>query len=369
MVSGKGLSPEMRIAIVAITRGGAILGQRLCKNMAVLEFYVSIRYANQAGNRCICFEPTELKSLIAKLWKECDGCVLIMATGIVVRIIAPLLESKETDPAVVVMDDAGTFAISLLSGHLGGANELAERCAFASGARAVITTATDANNLPSFDMLAKEQGWVIDDISKVKILNALLLDDEEIAVVDPTGQTRTWLHGRGKVTFCKTYVEAAASSALGCLFVTNHHLPRQITTEKVLILRPRNLVLGIGCNRGTPAHEIDEFVSFHLKRLLLSPKSIFCIATIAAKRDEVGLIEFAQQQGVPLRCFETEELNQVSFPSPPSEHALAAVGVAGVAEPSAILASGGGRLLLIKVKSANVTLAVAERKEGNDHAE
>ena len=127
-----------------------------------------------------------------------DGFVLIMATGIVVRMIAPLLESKQSDPAVVTMDDAGRFAISLLSGHLGGANELAERCAFLTGARAVITTATDANELPSFDMLAKEQGWVIDDISCVKTLNRLLLDDEEIAVVDPSGKTRCWFHGRGQ---------------------------------------------------------------------------------------------------------------------------------------------------------------------------
>ena len=103
------------------------------------------------------------------------------------------------------MDDAGKFAISLLSGHLGGANELAERCAFISGARPVITTATDANNLPSFDMLAKEQGWVIDDISRVKTLNSLLLDGEEIAVVDPGGQTRCWFHGRGKLSFYDTY--------------------------------------------------------------------------------------------------------------------------------------------------------------------
>ncbi len=123
-------------------------------------------------------------------------------------------------------------------------------------------------------------------------------------------------------------------------------------------------MLGIGCNRGTPVDEIEEFVALHLKRLFLSPKSVCCIASVAAKRDEAGLIEFAERLGVPLRCFESDELNQVDFPSPPSEHALAAVGVAGVAEPAAMLASGGGRLLLKKVKSANVTLAVAELKEG-----
>ena len=352
----------MRVAIVAITRGGALLGHRLCKTMSGFELYVSRRYAGQAGSSCTCFEPAELTPLITGLWKKFNGFVLIMATGIVVRVIAPLLESKETDPAVVVMDDAGRFAISLLSGHLGGGNELAERCAFASGARAVVTTATDANGLPSFDMLAKEQGWAIDDISRVKTLNTLLLDNEEIAVVDPTGQARPWLHGRGRVTFYETFAEAAESTARGFLFVTNRHLPQQITPEQLLILRPRNLVLGIGCNRGTPGDEIEAFVAAHLKRLFLSPKSVICIATVAAKRDEAGLTEFAERLGIPLRCFEADELNQVAFPSPPSEHALAAVGVAGVAEPAAILASGGGRLLLKKVKSANVTLAVAELK-------
>lgn len=354
----------MNIAVVAITRGGALLGQRLCKTMTGSDFYVSRRYGGQAGSRCHCFEPAGLKALIAGLWKKYDGFVLIMATGIVVRVIAPLLESKESDPAVVVMDDAGRFAVSLLSGHLGGANGLAERCAFATGARAVVTTATDANDLPSFDMLAREQGWVIDDISRIKTLNTLLLDNEEIAVVDQTGRSRLWLHGRGRITFYETFAEAAGSAARGFLFVTNRHLPQQINTEKVLILRPRTLVLGIGCNRGTPVDEIEAFVATHLKRMFLSLKSVVCIASVAAKRDEAGLTEFAERLGVPLRCFEADELNQVAFPSPTSEHALAAVGVYGVAEPAAILASGGGPLLLKKVKSANVTLAVAELKEG-----
>src|ERR1039457_3899745 len=188
---------DMRIAVITITRNGAQLGQKLREGLAGAQLYASVRYAGQAGPLKQVFEPADLKLLIAALWNEADGFVLIMATGIVVRMIAPLLKSKESDPAVVVMDDTGKFAISLLSGHLGGANELAERCAFISGARPVITTATDANNLPSFDMLAKEQGWIIDDISGVKVLNRLLLDGEKIAVVDYCGQTRTWFHGRG----------------------------------------------------------------------------------------------------------------------------------------------------------------------------
>ncbi len=350
----------MRVAVIAITRNGALLGQRLREGLAGADLFVSSRYGGQAGTGARLFNPEELKELVGTLWKEYDGLACIMATGIVVRMIAPLLESKEKDPAVVVMDDAGRFAISLVSGHLGGANELAERCAFASGARAVITTATDVNELPSFDMLAKELNWCIDDISRVKTLNSLLLDGEEIAVVDPSGQTRCWFHGRGKLSFHDTFAEAMKSRAKGFLFVTNRHLPPQSHPQNLLILRPKNLVLGIGCNRGTPAEEIDAFVSTHLKRIFLSLKSVRCIASATAKRDEAGLVAYAEQHSIPLIFFESAELNSVGVPSPPSPHALEAIGAAGVAEPAAILGSGGGRLLLKKVKSDNITLAVAE---------
>jgi cobalt-precorrin 5A hydrolase len=356
----------MRVAVIAITRAGARLGVRLCAGITGFELHASSRYAGQAGKNCSCFEPSELKTVITALWTEYDGFVFIMATGIVVRMIAPLLESKESDPAVVVMDDAGKFAISLLSGHLGGANELAERCAFASGARSVITTATDTNDLPSFDMLAKEQGWIIDDIHQVKHLNTLLLDDLEIAIVDPSGLTRNWLHGRGNITFHNTFADATGSQARGFLFVTNRQLPQKTKPDNLLILRPRNLVLGIGCNRGTAADEIDAFITSHLKRRLLCPKSVCCIASATAKRDEAGLVEYAARLGVPLHCYESDELNRTEFPSPPSAHALAAIGASGVAEPAAILASRGGRLLLKKVKSENVTLAVAEMSLHNE---
>jgi cobalt-precorrin 5A hydrolase len=337
-----------------------LLGQKLRENLGGAELYVSSRYAGQAGKNKESFAAGELRDLIVKLWGKVDGFVLIMATGIVVRMIAPLLESKDSDPAVVVMDDAGKFAISLLSGHLGGANELAESCAFVTGSRPVITTATDANELPSFDMLAKEHGWVIEDLSRVKLLNSLLLDGEEIAVIDHSGRTRIWFRGRCRLSFFETLAKARNSSAKGILMVSNRHINHLNCPENILILRPRNLVLGIGCNRNTPVEEIEAFVGAQLRRMLLSTKSISRIATAQAKSDEPGLVAYAEKLGVPLSCFASSELNAVEAPSPPSSHALNAIGAVGVAEPAAILASGGGRLLLKKVKSENVTLAVAE---------
>ncbi len=354
----------MKIAIIAITRNGAQLGTRLRNGFGSAELFVLQKYAGQAGKGALPFTG-ELHDLVGRLWssaetKSYDGFVFIMATGIVVRLVAPHLEGKECDPAVVVMDDAGKFAISLLAGHLGGANELACRCAFLTGAREVITTATDANCLPSFDMLAKEQGWVIDDLARVKTLNALLLDGEEIAVVDPTERVRPYFHGMGKLSFHGNFVEALESPARGYLFVTNRRLPPQVQPERLLVLRPQNLVLGVGCNSGTAADEIEDVVCAHLKRLFLSLKSVRCVATAVAKRAEAGLLAFAEKWGIPLTFFESDQLNAVAVPSPPSGHALAAIGAIGVAEPAALLASGGGTLLLKKVKSGNVTLAIAE---------
>jgi len=349
----------MRISIIAITRNGARLGTRLRDGFAGSELLVLRKYAGQAGKGATPFD-LELRQLVRDLWPDTDGFVFIMATGIVVRLIAGNLEGKELDPAVVVMDDAGKFAISLLSGHLGGANELACRCAFLTGSREVITTATDANGLPSFDMLAKEEGWVIDDITRVKSLNTLLLDDEEIAVVDPTGRVRLFFHGTGKLAFYDTFMDAFKSNAKGYLFITNRHLPPQAQSEELLLLRPRNLVLGIGCNRGTSVEEVEEVVSGSLKRVFLSVKSVKCIATASAKRDEKGLLAFAAKLGIPVEFYDSSELNGVAVPSPPSPHAMEAIGATGVAEPAALLASGGGRLILKKVKSGNVTLAIAE---------
>jgi cobalt-precorrin 5A hydrolase len=155
-------------------------------------------------------------------------------------------------------------------------------------------------------------------------------------------------------------VDAFKSSARGYLFVTNRHLPPQAQSSELLILRPLNLVLGIGCNSGASAEEIEDVVNANLKRIFLSGKSVRCIATASAKRGEKGLLAFAAKWGIPVEFYESGELNGVAVPSPPSVHAMDAIGATGVAEPAALLASGGGRLLLKKVKSGNVTLAIAE---------
>ncbi|MCM0083987.1 cobalt-precorrin 5A hydrolase [Geomonas sp. Red32] len=346
----------MPIAIIAITANGVLLGETLRQAFPGSDLFAIEKHAAGAAKPF----TGGVAPLVERIWREYDGLIFIMATGIVVRSIAPHLEGKDRDPAVVVMDDAGTFAISLLSGHLGGANALAVRCGELCGSTPVITTATDANGLPSFDMLAKEKGWQIEDLSRVKSLNALLLEGKEIAVADHGGEVKRYFAGRGKLSFHPGQAEALASGASGFLLVTNKTLPPSHRDAPLLVLRPRNLCLGIGCNRGTSCEEIESVVARHLERQGLSMKSVACLATAEAKRDEAGLLSFAEKSSLPLCFYGSDRLNSVVVPSPPSEHAMSAIGATGVAEPAALLASGGGALLMKKVKDGNVTLSIAE---------
>ena len=189
-----------------------------------------------------------------------------------------------------------------------------------------------------------------------------MLEDGEIAVVDPSGLVEQYFSGRGRLSFHADFMDALNSGAKGFLYVTNRRLPPQAMSPNLLILRPRNLVLGIGCNSGTEADEIEEVVQGNLKRLFLSIKSVARVASASAKRNEAGLLAFAEKYSLPVDFFENSALNTVLTPTPPSRHAMEAIGAAGVAEPAALLASKGGKMLLKKVKSGNVTLAIAETK-------
>jgi cobalt-precorrin 5A hydrolase len=346
----------MHIAIIAITRNGARIGAELHAGIPKSRLFVIEKHATGDAHPF----SAGVQALVDGLWADYGGFIFIMATGIVVRTIAPLLQAKDRDPAVVVLDDAGRFAVSLLSGHIGGANALAKSCAELIGSIPVITTATDVNDLPSFDMLAKESGWLIEDLTQVKVLNALLLEGKEIAVVDHGSAVRRYCAGKGNLSFHEDFAAALGSGASGQLFVTNRTIPPRQVSERLLVLRPVNLCLGIGCNRGTSAAEITSVVREQLELLSLSFRSVKYIATAQAKGDEAGLLEFAETSGIPVLLYESDQLNGVDAPSPASDHAMAAIGARGVAEPAALLASGGGRLLLAKVKSGNVTLAIAQ---------
>ena len=269
-----------------------------------------------------------------------------MASGIVVRAIAPLLTHKKSDPAVVVLDDRGEHAISLLSGHWGGANALADEIARRIGARAVITTASDKNDLPSVDLWARRLGLAIEDWRNLAHVSRKLVDEGSLRVFSD-----------GPIDLPGPY-EAAQKAKDADIVVTNR-IALAGQRKDALLLRPRNLALGIGCNSNTKAEEIEDGVRKVLVDSNLSFLSVCAIGTIDRKAREPGLAAFARRYGLPLLAFAPDELNAVPHIAP-SEAARRATGAKAVADPAAILASRGGRLVRAKERMGNVTVAVAE---------
>lgn len=350
----------MTLAVITVTKQGIALGERILTAEPEAVLYVPAKYGLEPSARIRVF-PGQLGPLLAEIYGSYEGFVFLMATGIVVRMIADYIKDKRYDPAVVVMDITGRFAISLVSGHLGGANALTRRLAEATGATPVITTGTDVNETIAPDVIATEIGGEIDDFEVMKKVSAALVDGDATGVVDLTGVEAPSLMGplKANVKLFPTVEALAESPVVAGIVITNRVLDLTALRRATVILRPKNLVIGVGCNRGTGADEVVDAVRGVLREHGLSEKSVKTLATVDAKRDEAGLVEAAARLGVTLAFCDKATLNAVPDVPNASEAPMKFVGVQGVAEPSA-LAVSGGRLVVEKVKSGNVTVAVAE---------
>jgi cobalt-precorrin 5A hydrolase/precorrin-3B C17-methyltransferase len=279
-------------------------------------------------------------------WHQSKNLIFIMATGIVVRTIAPFLKDKKTDPAVVVIDEKGRFAISLLSGHIGGANELTRKIANHLGAEPVITTSSDINDHTSLDLWAKENNLMIKDWSRLPLVMTKLINRGFLNVYLDTSQKIDLPHDFKSINEPKGVD----------LIITNKV---NIIDDDAFYLRPKDLIVGIGFNSGTAKEEIEKAIKEVLEEYGLSFNSIHSIATIELKTKEKGLVDFANKYGLPIVSFTPKELNSISGIDG-SETVFKATGAYAVSEPAALLASGASELLVPKQKHGNVTVAVAE---------
>jgi cobalt-precorrin 5A hydrolase len=287
--------------------------------------------------------------------------VCIMALGIVVRVLGPLALNKETNPAVVVVDEAGQFAISVLGGHAGGANELARQVAKAIGAMPVITTASDALDLPTVDLIGHEWGWKIEGQENLTKVAAAIVRGEPVGVYQTAGREDWWtVFGDWPPTFQRLESPTEGSWA-AVLVISDRSLAGNLPYPTV-IFRPPSLVLGVGCRRGVPCLEIETLFEYLCRTREFSPLSLGVVATASLKAEEPGLVEFAARQGVPLVSFSIVELGRVADLPTPSEKVRAKLGIAGVAEPAALLAAGAKELLLPKCRGGRVTMALARRE-------
>ena len=402
-----------RTAVVALSAHGAALARRLAEGLAPdATIYIDRRFSDPGDNRAglqVESFGLPLRPMLRQVWDEFEAVVLFLPVGAAVRLVAPLLSDKRTDPALVCVDDAGRFAVSVVSGHLGGADALATRVAALLGAGAVITSGSHATKTIAVDLLGREFGWTIEaDSTTVTRASAAVVNREPVGVYQNAGETDWWPPDEPLPDNISRYESLKELSSSGCaaaLIITDEKDPyRPVGTTladalpdaHVVVYRPRSLVVGMGCRRGVPIEELEYLLteSFHANNLSLN--SLDRIATATLKQDEPGLKALPEKYGVSFLCYESNELNavygcsesapvgeaapaatcQTPAPAPtarpaaalqaeelhPSANARRLVGVWGVAEPAALLASGASRLLVSKQTAARATLAVARRQ-------
>ncbi|MDQ0048798.1 cobalamin biosynthesis protein [Paenibacillus polymyxa] len=352
-------------AAVAITKHGVEMVRNLGANFPGTDVYYMSKFERgDEQERGIQLFEGSVKLILPDLFKQYNGIILFISLGAVVRMIAPILVDKKVDPAVVVIDDRGEHVISVLSGHLGGANELTRHVAAVLGARAVITTASDVQGTIPVDMLGRELGWVVDSFDKATPVSAAVVNEEPVALIQETGERNWWRYDKPVPGHIKVYASTAEAlqEPFNAALVVSDRLLEPEEEEQLLsngvLYRPKSLVLGIGCNRGTALEELEAGVLDTLQELRLSVKSVRNIATIDLKKDEEGLLALCAKYGWELVTYTPSELNTVQLPNP-SETVFKYTGAYGVSEPSALLSSGADHWLLEKKKSGNMTLSVA----------
>ncbi|MBR3044039.1 MAG: cobalt-precorrin 5A hydrolase [Oscillospiraceae bacterium] len=333
-----------RIAIISLTESGRVLSETIAANLNGYQIrrYCFYKHADEHAESF-----TDLSDLTASIFEKTDALIFLTACGIAVRMIAPLLKSKLTDPAVIAADQSGAFIIPLLSGHIGGANLLAKKIAEITGGTAVITTATDSGGLFSPDCFALQNNLLITDMDAAKEIAAAAVNGEQIGFQSdlPFQALPSPLTESGSLR-CGIYVGTDTSIS-----------PFPLTLHLV----PRNLVLGIGCKSGANQDDIQRAVKQALQTQHLDFRRICAVSSIDLKADEPGLRAFCSSHDLPFSTYSADELMQVSGTFTASDFVRQVTGADNVCERSAVRCSGG-RLIMRKYAFAGVTVACAEKQ-------
>lgn len=324
----------MRIDIACFTDRGHALGEALARGLVADGDDATVA-------RCGAGLP--VRRWTGERFGRVDALVFVGAVGIAVRAVAPHLVSKTSDPAVVVVDDRGRFAVSLLSGHIGGANELAERIARLVGARTVVTTATDGGGVFAVDTWARRNGLAIVNPEKIRAVSAKLLAGKTVGLASAFPLAEPLPDG-------VVPVEDAPDVRIDI---------RRHADDGALLLVPAAAILGVGCRRGTSAEAVEAaFVSF-CEAIGFFPEAFAKVCSIDLKRDEPGLAAFCERRGLPFETFDAKRLMALAGDFSASDFVMAATGVDTVCERSAV--AGGGRLTAGKTVFDGVTMAAAVR--------
>lgn len=326
------------IALVAFTRGGCALGRSLAQELGGALWTSQRLSVSMSLPSC-----GDLQSWTGERFRDSQALIFISASGIAVRAIAPFVKDKFSDPAVVSVDEAGQFVVPLLSGHVGGANDLARRVAALTGGQAVVSTATDVNGLFAVDQWAREQKLVLWEREKAKAVSAALLEGKPVAVrsVYPISGAIP----RGLREEATEFGIIIGPTARECPFPQTLHLI------------PRAVTLGIGCRRGTGQSRLEAALEEFLDKSAIPAAAIRALATIDLKQDEPGLLAFAEAHGWPITFFTAGELAMEQGDFPPSAFVEKTTGVDNVCQRAAQRA--GGTIVIPKTVCQGVTFAAA----------
>ncbi|MBB6443941.1 cobalt-precorrin 5A hydrolase [Bacillus benzoevorans] len=350
-------------AIAAITKHGVEISRRLHQVFSQTDVYYMDKFSKcDEEIKGIQLFSGSVKLLLPALFQQYKGIILIISLGAVVRMIAPLLKDKKTDPAVVVIDDRGENVISVLSGHIGGANELTREVAAALHARAVITTASDVQKTIPVDLFGSRFGWVWDSAEKLTPVSASVVNEEHTAIVQESGELNWWMYETPlpqNLVIYDSIQEALKAKPNAALIITHRLLNKEEETilQNGIVFRPKSVAIGMGCNRGTTAEEIEKVIIETLSELGISLKSVKALCTIDLKKDEKGLLEVTGKYGWAFVCYSPATLNQAEIHAP-SETVYRYTGAYGVSEPAVRIYTGASELELVKKKSGNVTISV-----------
>ena len=345
------------VSVLAITKNGINIGERLKELFPNWDIFIPSKLSNENKSITWYSEPTSDK--IIELFKNSNALICLFSLGAVIRLIAPYLKDKKTDPAVIVIDDKTNFVISVLSGHIGGANELTQEISEKLNALPVITTAADVNKTIAVDLVGREFGWRIDDDTTVTKISAHMVNAEPIGVFQQTNDQKWYKQLPKNVTIYDSLEELKKSNSKAHLIISDEIIDNELSQESV-IYRPQSLVIGIGLHWDTTKDTIKDGIEHCLKKFNLSSKCIAKLVSIKKPKDVQGLIDLGKEMQIPVEYVNREELAEIITPNP-SSTVKAFEGTASVSEAAAIKISNGELIVEKQKFPPNLTVAIARK--------
>lgn len=348
----------MKYALIAVTENGAKLAEVLQRKLQNCDIYVKEGRHNLS---CFLAEFNKMRDLVAKIFYQYDAIIFFSSTGIAVRMIAPFIVHKAKDPAIIVIDEQAHFVISLLSGHLGGANELTQRIADILKTVPVITTATDINNLIAPDMIARKLQLVPVPLSHIKIVNSALIAGRNIFYY----VEENWQEADRYIKFLEQYnIKAKKITAkklnlsfTPCVFIS----PQRKVMTNVLTLSPRHLIVGIGCRKNVDKSLIEKAILQAKKMAKCEDLVIRKLVSTVVKKNEVGLLEWAKENKIQAYFFPNNIMQKMiaKYNLPKSEFVQRQIGIGNVCEAAILSYNERAKIILPKTKFEKVTVSLA----------